>query len=202
MPNLFGNLPADTLLDAGILYRGAVPFAVSRGGLSGTVEKEWSHVPFDGQRSKIVGLSRITGVEARFSGTFIEFGAKHIQFFEAEALGSLSAGSGSPSLTTAAAAALTVAIAAALTSSAIGVSEKAGVLFRRGLYTPDLRLVFIRSGGGDVRYVFPMALCEKWDLKGKDKGEGEISATFSARLDLTVAADTDVAPYIMEVRTA
>lgn len=202
MPNLFGNLPGDTLLGAGILYRGAVPFAVSRGGLSGTVEREWSHVPFDGQTSKIVGLSRITSVESRFAGTFLELGADDVQLFEAQGLGSLSAGSGAPSLTVAQAAALTVAIAAALTSAAIGVAERANVPFRRGLYTPDLRLVYIRSGGGDVRYIFPMALCEKWDVKGKDKGEGEISAVFSARLDMATAADTDVAPHKIEIRTA
>jgi hypothetical protein len=200
VPNLFGNLPGDTLLDTAILYRGAVPYGVSRGGLAGTIEKEWSNVDFDGKRSPIVGLDRIVGVTARFSGVFIEFGPQHIQFYQALATGSLSAGSGAPSLTVAAAAALTVAVAAALTSAAIGVPEKAGTLMRRGLYTPDLRLVFLRAGGGDVRYVFPMAICDKWDLKGKDKSTAEISAQFTARLDLTVAADADVMPYILEVR--
>jgi len=179
-----------------------VPFAVSRGGLTGTVEVEWHTIDFDGKRSDIVGLDRKTGVVARISGSFLEFGPEDIQVFEAQGTGALSAGSGAPSLTVAAAAALSVAAAAGLTSSAIGVPDGAGVLFSRGRYTDDLRLRFLRGGGGDVRFIFPVALCDKWDLKGKDKSEAEISAQFTARLDYATTPDTDAMPYIQEIRDA
>jgi hypothetical protein len=81
-----------------------------------------------------------------------------------------------------------------------GNVEGAGGLFSRGRYIPDLRLTFQRGGGGDVRIIFPMALCTKYDLKGKDKEEAEISAEFEARLDMLSRADTDQMPYYVEVR--
>jgi hypothetical protein len=201
VPNLFGNLPADTLLDSGILSIGATAIGVSRGGLTGTVEPEWHDVDFDGRRTKVVGLDRKVGVVAKFGGTFIQFAQTQILIWEAQKIGSLSAtGQGSPSLTVAQAAALTVAAAAAMTSNVPGVIDGAQGLFSAGRYLSDLRLTFQRGGGGDVRMIFPKALCTKYDLKGKDKAEGEVSAEFEARLDMSVAADTDVLPYITEVR--
>lgn len=201
MPNLFGNLPADTLLDSGVLSIGATAVGVSRGGLSGTVEPEWRSVDFDGQRSKVMGLDRKVGIVARFAGTFIQFAQSHILIYEAQKIGSLSAtGQGMPSLTVAAAAALAAGAAAAMTSSVPGVIEGAGKLFSAGRYLPDLRLTFQRGGGGDVRMIFPKALCNKYDAKGKDKAEAEVSAEFEARLDLSGALTTDDMPYYVEVR--
>jgi hypothetical protein len=193
VPNLFGNLPADTLLDSGILSIGATAIAVSRGGLTGTVEPEWRNVDFDGKRSPVLGLDRKTGVVAKFSGNFLNFAQTQILIYEAQKIGSVSAtGQGSPSLSVAQAAALTVAAAAAYTCDVPGVIEGAQGLFSAGRYLSDLRLTFQRGGGGDVRMIFPKALCVKYDLKGKEKAEAEVSAEFEARLDMSVAADTDV----------
>lgn len=201
MPNLFGNLPADTLLDSGVLSIGATAVAVSRGGLTGTVTPEWSNVDFDGKRSPVLGLDRKTGIVARFSGNFLQFAQTHVLIYEAQKIGSTSAtGQGAPSLTVAQAAALTVAAAAAYTSNVPGVIEGAQGLFSAGRYLSDLRLTFQRGGGGDVRMIFSKALCTKYSLKGKDKSEVEVSAEFEARLDMSVAADTDVMPYYTEVR--
>jgi hypothetical protein len=201
VPNLFGNLPADTLLDSGILSIGATAIAVSRGGLSGTVEPEWRNVDFDGKRSPVLGLDRKTGVVAKFSGNFLNFAQTQILIYEAQKIGSVSAtGQGSPSLSVAQAAALTVAAAAAYTCDVPGVIEGAQGLFSAGRYLTDLRLTFQRGGGGDVRIIFPKAHCTKWDVKGKEKAEAEVSAEFEARLDMSVAADTDVMPYYVEVR--
>ena len=200
MPNLFGNLPADTLLDAGIISVGSTPIGVSRGGLSGRVEPEWRSVVFDGRQSAVAGLDRKVGIVAKFAGTFIEFAQKDVELYEAQETGSLSGGLGAPSLTVAAAAAFASAAAAALTAAAIGVIAAAKEFFTRGRYVQDLRLTFQRGGGGDVRIIFPLAICAKYDLKGKDKEEAEIALEFEARLDMLTATDTDQLPYYVEVR--
>jgi hypothetical protein len=201
VPSLFGNLPADTLLDSGILSIGATAVSVSRGGLTDSVTPEWSNVDFDGKRSSIVGLDRKTGIVAKFAGTFLQFAQTHVLIYQAQKIGSTSAtGQGAPSLTVAQAAALTVAAAAAYTSNVPGVIEGAQGLFSAGRYLSDLRLTFQRGSGGDVRVIFPKALCTRYDLKGKEKSEAEVSAEFEARLDMSVAADTDTMPYYVEIR--
>jgi hypothetical protein len=195
------TLPADTLLDSGVLSIGATAVAVSRGGISFTEEPEWRNVDFDGRRAPIVGLDRKVGIVARFAGVFLNFAHAHILIYEAQKIGSLSAtGQGAPALSVAQAAALSVAAAAAYTCNVPGVIEGAQGLLSSGRYLSDLRLTYQRGGGGDVRVIFPKAKCTKYDLKGKDKEEAEVSAEFEARLDMSVAADTDVMPYYIEVR--
>ena len=54
----------------------------------------------------------------------------------------------------------------------------------------DLEIVFERSGGGYARLVFPIALCDKWDLAGQDKNEAKINAEFAARLSSADAVAT------------
>lgn len=195
------TLPADTLLDSGILSVGATAVAVSRGGIAFDEGPEWRAVEFDGRRAAVVGLDRLVGKVAKFSGVFLNFAHAQILKYEAQKFGSLSAtGQGMPALTVAQAAALTVAQAAAYTCNVPGVIEGAQGLFSAGRYLTDLRLTFQRGDGGDVRIIFPKALCTRYDVKGKDKGEAEVSAEFEARLDMSVAADTDVQPYIIEKR--
>jgi hypothetical protein len=178
---------------------GATAVAVSRGGLTGSVEPEWRDVDFDGRRSKIVGLDRKVGVVARFAGIFLNFSQTTVLVYEAQKIGSLSAtGQGAPSLSVAQAAALTSAGAAAYTCDVPGVIEDATGLFSAGRYLTDLRLTFQRGGGGDVRLIFPRAICTKYDIKGHEKAEGEVSAEFEARL--TYAGNTDAMPYYIEIR--
>jgi hypothetical protein len=149
----------------------------------------------------IGGLDRKVGIVAKISGVFIEFDPVTVLIWEAQHTGSLSAlFEGAPTLLVAAAAALTSEVAAMYTCDVPGLPDPAKEYFSRGRYVPDLRLTFQRGGGGDVRIIFPMALCTKYDLKGKDKEEAEISAEFEARLDMLSAADTDQMPYYVEVR--
>ena len=196
------TLPQDTILDAGVLMLTTTPIGVSRGGLSVSLEKEWRNVDFDGKRSDVMALDRVVGVVCKISGNFLQFAPKDVQKFEAASAGSLYGADparGSPSLTVAEAAALTVALAAALSSQAIGVPNKASALFGVGKYLPDLRLVYARANGGLVKVIFPIALCTKWSLKGQDKSEGEVSAEFQARLDLSGSNTIDDLPYSVTI---
>jgi len=201
VPNLFGNLPADTLLDAGILSIGSTPLAVSRGGLSGTVTPEWRSVAFGGGHTPIAGLDRKVGVTAKFAGVFVEFAPEDVLIYAAQETGSLvDAIQGAPSLSTAVAASVPSEIAATYTCDVPGIVEGAAGLIVRGRYVEDLRLTWLRGGGGDVRMIFPVALCTKYSLRGKDREEAEISVEFEARLDLSNSTDTDQLPYHIEVR--
>lgn len=196
------GLPADVLLDAGLLKVGGSVIGVTRGGLSFTNEKEWRNVEFDGKRSPVMGLDRIVGCVARFGGTLIELSQANLRRLLGQSTslgGSLLNDKGAPQLTVAEAAALSVAVAASLTSDALGVPEGAGVLLAANRYVPDLRLVFARGGGGTATVVFPLALCNKYDVKGQDKSEAEIGFEFEARLDLSASTDTDVLPYTIEL---
>lgn len=191
------GLPADVLLDAGLLKSGSSVIGVTRGGLSFTNEKEWRNVEFDGKRSPVMGLDRVVGCVARLGGVLLELSGATIQKLLGH--GASTNAKGAPQLTVAEAAALTVAAGAALTSSTVGVPDRASVQLVKGNYVPDLRLVFARGGGGTATVVFPLALCNKYDVKGQDKSEAEIGFEFESRLDLSASTDTDVLPYTIEL---
>lgn len=178
MPSAYSaTLPADILLDSGLLLiNSATPWGVSMGDLSFDPGIDRKQVGFDGQRSPIVGLDRTVGFGAKISGTMKELsGARLTGLYEP---GSSSAAGGGVTTIT---------------------PKKAGILLVAGEYLSVVRLAFPRGSGGFAWVKFPKALLAKYDIKGKDKDEALISVEIEARLDMSVAADTDVAPYVIEL---
>lgn len=174
------TLPADILLDSGILLiNSATPFGVSMGDLSFDPGINRKQVAFDGQRSSIVGLDRTIGFAPKISGTMKELsGTRLTALFEPGSSSAL--GGGVTTIT----------------------PKKAGILLVVGEYLSVVRLAFPRGSGGYAWVKFPKAICIKYDIKGKDKDEALISIEIEARLDMSVAADTDVAPYVIELASA
>lgn len=177
MPSAYSaTLPADVLLDSGLLLvNSSTPWGVSMGDLSFDPGIDRKQVGFDGQRSSIVGLDRTVGFAPKISGTMKELSTTRLTGLYEPA--SSSAGTNPTTIT----------------------PKKAGVLLVIGEYLTNVRLAFPRGAGGYAWVIFPKALCVKYDVKGKDKDEALISIEIEARLDMTVAADTDVAPYTIQL---
>lgn len=174
-----GTLPADALLDSGVLYVGSTPVGVSRGGLSFDPGRQTRSIAFDGKRSDVKGLDRVTGWDSKISGTLLEFAGGDIQRLEP---GSTSAVVGGTTTYT---------------------PKGAGALFASGDYLADVRLIFERSGGGYAAVYFPSAFVDKWGpLKGSDNNEAEMQIQISARAVVAAAADVPKCPYAIEIRTA
>lgn len=174
-----GSLPADALLDSGVLYVGSNPVGVSRGGLTFDPGRQIRNIPFDGKRSDVKGLDRVTGFAAKISGTMLEFAGTDIARAEP---GSTNATVGGTTTYT---------------------PKGAGALFASGDYLVDVRLIFERSGGGYAAVYFPSGFVEKYGpLKGTDNAEAEYSIEISARGVIAGASDVPKAPYAIEIRTA
>lgn len=172
-------LPADILLDSGILYiNGVAPFGPSAGNWSFDPGIERRNVEFDGKRSPVMGLDRTTGFMPKFTGSLKKLGATDIATVEP---------------------ASTSAVAGGVTTY---TPKKAGVLLVAGDYLTNVRIVWPRGSGGYAWVKFPKALVTKYDIKGADKDEASISIEIEARLDLSASTDTDVAPYVIETAAA
>jgi hypothetical protein len=174
---LAAAVPPDILKDSGVLYVGNNPMGVSRGGLTFDPKKEIRNVDFDGKKSPVMGLDRVSKHAPVFSGTMLEFDNTDVGFYE-------------PGITD------------GVTGVATGVMTPidAGQLFVAGNYLTNLRLIFARANdSGYVQIRFPRALCTKYSLVGKDSEEPEVSCEFEARLDMSVSgADLGDAPYVIE----
>ena len=181
MPNsaYTANLPADIIKDSGVLYiNGTTPFGASNGGLSFDPGVDRRNVDFDSKRSDVMGLDRTIGFAPKISGSLKKFGTADVAVFEPASTSAVNAG-----VTTI-------------------TPKKAGVLLVSGDYLTNVRLVFERGSGGYVWVKFPKALCTKYDVKGKDKDEADVSIEIQARLDLSGALTTDDAPYVIEYAAA
>lgn len=171
MPTLTGysaTLPADVLLDSGILMVGSTKIGVSDGGLTfdpGITEDE---VMFDGKRTPIKGLRRRLNYEATISGTLIELGDTVTAYIEPGAV-------------------------AVGTTTKVFTPIDAGVLMTGG-YISALRLVFEKGTGGLCCVLFATALVRKYSIKTQDKGSGKIDVEFLAVRDMTTGAVQDC-PY-------
>ena len=171
------DLPADCLLDSGVLYIGSNIVGVSRGGLQFDPGKTYSQIKFDGQRSPIKGLDRVASYDAKISGTLLEFGTEERPWLEPGSTND----SGTPTDTT--------------------TMKAAGVILASGDYQANVRLVFERGGGKYAAVLFPYALCSQYTLKGNDGDAAEIAVTFEARLSVG-AGGTGECPYKIELRDA
>lgn len=176
------DLPADVLLDSGVLYVGAAIVGVSRGGLSFDPGKQYRNTDFDGKRSPVKLLDRITGYDAKLSGNMLEFGAEELVQFEPGSVND------------------------AATPVATITPKAAGTLLVTGDYLSNVRLVFERGGstGAAPLYaavLFPCAMVTQYSVKGADNNEAEIAITIEARLDATAPTVPSTCPYKIELRS-
>jgi hypothetical protein len=172
------DLPTDVLLDSGVLYVGSNVVGVSRGGLNFDPGKEYGNIGFDGKRSKVKGLDRVTGWDPKISGTLLEFGTEEMPQLEPGSVND------------------------AASPTATITPKAASTLLAAGNYLDNVRLVFERGNGKYAAVLFTCGLLTQWSLKGSDNGEGEIAVTIEARLDITGGAVPGTCPYKIELRDA
>lgn len=170
------DLPADLLMDTGILYAGTTLLGATRGAPRFDPGKEMSNIDFDGKRTDIMGLDRVDRYNSVISATLIEFDAADIARFEP---GATNSG----------------------TDPVVYVPKDAGTLFASGDYITDLRLIFERGGGGYACIHFPRAIVQRWQVAGNKNDIGLIECEFKAVLNMGSAAISDP-PYNIETRTA
>lgn len=181
------NLPSDILLDSGVLYVGLTPstvFGAFAGGLKFDPGVTYRNADFDGKRSPVKGLDRVTMRMPKISGTCIQLSTTNVGQIEPGA---------------------TTATTGAWTASTSYTPRAAGALLAAGDYLSDVRLVFQRGGttasaGSYVQVRFPSALCTKYDLTGSDGAEVAIAIEIEARLDTALSGFTAVgtAPFRIE----
>lgn len=179
------TLPADVLLDSGILYIGAqgsrTVFSAIEGGLKFDPGKAYREVMFSGKRSRIRGLDRNTEFKSKITGTIIECSAALMPSLEPGATAVTL--SGSP---------------AGFTSGY--QAKRAGVLYVTGDYIATISAVWQRGDGTYVQVRFyDGAAITKWDIVGTDNQEGKIAIEIDAVLDLTVSGRIPAdCPYVVE----
>lgn len=190
MPSGFAvSLPADVLLDAGVLSINGSTFGVSRGGIKWRSVEEWQNIGFDGKRSDIAGLDRKVRDEQVIEATFIEISkAKSAIYLNQGGI------AGMASLTTAEAAALSTATAATYAASGDGTPMKTSQLCSAGQYVA-VRVTW-QQGDGTTAYVnFASAYVAEFRMTGKEKDAAEFSCVFKARNDMVTTLNTDTAPH-------
>ena len=172
------GMASAVLLDVGVLYykkQGGdgkpTKFGVSVGGLSFEPEIEWRHVEFDGKRSDIEGLHRVTNRTGRIKGTFLIEWPKHIPLVE-------------PGATQSAGGTWTPKMASTLLSPDTD-------------YLQDVQLVATKPGGTLVRVAFGRGLIVKWSWKMEDKNEHKLAdiEIVAVLEDSKAATSTDTSPY-------
>lgn len=185
------NLPADLILEHGVVFRGDTPIGVTVGGVSFDPGKEMRNVQYDGKKSDVVGLHRIDSYTPILSGSLIEFGGDttgdQIRTLEAGATGPAQTGG---------------------VDSAQGVvrtftPKPAGTFFTESEYADDIRAVF-EHGSGYVAILFPHAFVRKYGpIQGADKNEAKVPFEFVGCLSQDDAvSDPGKCPYVIELRTA
>lgn len=181
------SLPSDVLLDSGVLYVGLTPstvFGAFAGGLKFDPGVTYRNADFDGKRSPVKLLDRVTMRMPKISGTCIQLSTTNVGQIEPGAATS---------------------VTGAWTASTSYAPKAAGTLLVAGDYLSDVRLVFQRGGttaatGSYVQVRFPSALCTKYDITGSDGAEVAIALEIEARLDPTLSGFSNIgsAPFRIE----
>lgn len=174
-------LPADVLLDSGMLYVGSAQISATRGGLSFDPGKEFRVLEYDGLRTEVLGIRRITRWNAAIKGAFLQFKAANVTNF----IPGATTGTGGTGVST------------------LITPKAAGLQYASGDYLSNLRLVFERGDTASTKYLavlFTRALCIKYDIGSQMDGEGLINAEFRAVLQTTDASN--IAPFVIEERSA
>lgn len=181
------TLPSDILLDSGVLYVGATVFGAFAGGIKFDPGVTYRNAEFDGKRSPVRLLDRVTMRMPKISGTVIQLSTTNVAQIEPGA---------------------TVATTGAWTGSTSYTGKAAGPLLVAGDYLSDVRAIWQRGGatataGSYVQVRFPSALCIKYDVTGQDGSEVAIALEIEARLDPTLSGFTNIgsAPFRIEYLT-
>lgn len=184
------TLPDDCLLDSGVLFSGISAVGVVRGGHRFDPGKEVRNIEYDGKRSDVAGLDRITMFRSVLGGNLIEFGSTdsgdQIRLLEQGSSNADSGGESSP-----------------MGTVKTFTPKPAGAFFTSGEYAANIRVIFERSGGGYAAIHFPIAFVARYSLQSADKNEVPIDYEFHARLSAADAAsDPGKCPYEIEIRSA
>lgn len=188
------SFPSDVLLDSGVLYIGSTVWGAFAGGLKFDPGITYRNADFDGKRSPVKGLDRVTMRMPKISGTVIQL---------------------PPTTTTVAGSVPQIEAGAAINatgSPGAGVTsfepKTAGQLLASGDYLSNVRCIWQRGGatsstGSYVQVRFPSGLCTKYDMTGQDGAEVAIAIEIEARLDPTVSGFSNIgsAPYRIEYLT-
>jgi hypothetical protein len=181
------DLPRDILLDSGVLYVGSTVFGAFAGGLKFDPGVTYRAADFDGKRSPVKGLDRVSMRMPKITGTCIQLATANIAQIE-------------PGVTTATTGAWTAATSYA--------PKSAGQLLASGDYLSEVRCIWQRGGatsaaGSYVQVRFPSGLCTKYDISGSDGAEVAIAIEIEARLDPTVSGFSNIgsAPFRIEYLT-
>lgn len=181
------SLPSDILIDSGVLYVGATVFGAFAGGLKFDPGVTYRAAEFDGKRSPVKGLDRVTMRMPKISGTCIQLSTTNVGQIEPGA---------------------TTATTGAWTASTSYAPKSAGQLLASGDYLSDVRLIYQRGGatssaGSYVQVRFPSGLCTKYDMTGQDGAEIAIALEIEARLDPTISGFSNIgtAPFRIEYLT-
>lgn len=173
------DLPANIMLDSGVMYVGSAVFASTEGGIKYEPGATRRQMPFDGARSPIVGLDRNIEYRPVITATLMEIPQTIFSHIEPGA---------------------TTVVRTGGPAGATQIGPKiVGTMFAAGDYITNLRAVWQRGDGTYFQVRFPKALCLKWDITGRDKEEVKYACSFEARLDLSVSgALTTDAPVVYE----
>ena len=178
------SLPSDILLDSGVLYVSSTVFGAFQGGLKFDPGVTYRNADFDGKRSPVKLLDRVTMRMPKISGTCIQLATTNVGQIEPGAA---------------------TAVTGAWTASTSYAPKAAGTLLVAGDYLSDVRLIFQRgatttAAGAYVQVRFPSALCTKYDVTGQDGAEVAIAIEIEARLDTALSGFTAVgtAPFRIE----
>ena len=181
------SLPSDILLDSGVLYVGATVFGAFQGGLKFDPGVTYRNADFDGKRSPVKALDRVTMRMPKISGTVIQLATGNVSQIEPGAA---------------------TATTGAWTASTSYAPKSAGQLLASGDYLSDVRCIWQRGGatssaGSYVQVRFPSGLCTKYDITGQDGAEVAIAIEIEARLDPTLSGFSNVgaAPFRIEYLT-
>ena len=181
------SLPSDILLDSGVLYVSSTVFGAFQGGLKFDPGVTYRNADFDGKRSPVKLLDRVTMRMPKISGTCIQLATANVPQIEPGAA---------------------TAVTGAWTASTSYAPKPAGALLVAGDYMSDVRLIYQRGGatastGSYVQVRFPSALCTKYDITGGEGAEVAIAIEIEARLDTALSGFTAVgtAPFRIEYLT-
>lgn len=175
------KLPDDVLLESGVVYIGSSIFAATDGGIKFDPGKSTRDVQFDGMRSKIKGLTRTIGFDAKISGVAVQLGPTLIPQIE-------------PGATA-------VSLSGAPAGFTTGYQPKqAGVLYAVGDYLSAPRCIWQRGNGTYVQVRFyDGGFVDKWDAAGTDKQEVKTTFEICSVLDMSVTGrKTSDCPYVIE----
>lgn len=170
LPYYTQNLPDDVLLDTGVLLVGNQAWGASQGGLTFDPGREMRNVPFDGKRSDVAGLDRITRWNSQITGQMLVFGPASLLRLE-------------PGVSV---------------TSGVYTPADGGLLIAVGDLLDTVKLAFQRGSGGVAVVIFDKGLVNTYTVAGQVDGEALVNVTVAARL-VVEDNNTDACPYRIEL---